>query len=163
MTPAIEQAVIEQVIEYISETPVKCTCGDFNPHKIQCDISKAKDIITALTSLRAITEPSKTDDELARELAFMVLKRGYAHRANDDWNVTINPCAALITQAFTAIRAQARSEALEEVERINIILPMIPAMKDGFDQKQYTARDMNRHYESAVRHFKCAVSNLKGK
>jgi hypothetical protein len=113
MTPAIEQAVkaLERISKMYANTWDLVDGGLMMFQEGIPEFEAAhEDVVQALTSLRALTEPaavSKTDEELARELADK-FEQELCGSINSGFGVD------LLTQAFTAIRAQARSEVLEE-------------------------------------------------
>lgn len=101
MNPTIEQTVkaIETGIEKL------CKLGN-GEHDGNSDGNViAQSLRQHLTSLRALTEPSKTDEELAREL-YSTLETLPNNDTTYPYEEYKQSAIHSITQAFTAIRAQ---------------------------------------------------------
>ena len=115
MNPTIEQAV--KALERISKMYVNTwDLVDGGLMMFQERIPEFEaahdDVQKAATSLRSLTEPmavSKTDEELARELAKKVVSLYKVTPYTDKYKSMIDA----FHTAFTAIRAQAMSEAIE--------------------------------------------------
>lgn len=86
-----------------------------------------------------MTEPSKTDEELARVLA----ERIADYYSKQDCDVPPDmDVENEITQAFTAIRAQAKSEALPALKLVYLLIDQVVQSEEDFCEIETAIRKL---------------------